>query len=84
VGCACARWLADPLGELVGALLGGAGDGPLGEQPRAEEVDGHGRGVRHACARCAAGAHALPEPEPRVTLLRTYAARALSHAGGVA
>jgi hypothetical protein len=33
-----------PAGELVGALLGGAGDGALGEEARAEEVDGHGRG----------------------------------------
>ena len=33
-----------PGGELVGALLGCAGDGALGEEARAEEVDGHGRG----------------------------------------
>jgi hypothetical protein len=37
------RVVTYPPGELVGALLGGAGDGALGEEARAEEVDGHRR-----------------------------------------
>ena len=37
----CARTYT--LGKVVGPLLGGAGDGALGEEARAEEVDGHGR-----------------------------------------